>query len=125
MTTSHQDEMNEMKLLNRKNKGIKHLVAKAKIDQTGDIQNGKDLLQKLDNQEVKVGSGSLSMPIVERKVGGARGKKKELSIETTTPTNTPRPKTAWQLLVTNTMKEKGLNLKETLKYIKEHNLYKK
>ena len=33
--------------------------------------------------------------------------------------------TEWNTLVAKVRKEKGLNLKETLKYIKEHNLYQK
>ena len=54
---SHNDEMNEIKLLQRKNKGIKHLIARAKIDETGDIDAGKTMLKKLDNLEDKQGSG--------------------------------------------------------------------
>lgn len=107
---SHNDEMNEIKLLQRKNKGIKHLIAQAKIDETGDIDAGKTMLKKLDNLEDKQGSG---IPV--RKIGGCRKP----------VTKSTRPKTEWQLLVSHTMKEQGLNLKETLKYIKENNLYKK
>ena len=59
-----------------------------------------------------------------RKVGAGRKK------VTDTPTSSPveksiRSKTDWQILVNNTMKEQALGLKDTLKYIKEHNLYKK
>jgi hypothetical protein len=36
-----------------------------------------------------------------------------------------RKPTEWNTLVAKVRKEKGLTLKETLKYIKEHNLYQK
>jgi len=37
----------------------------------------------------------------------------------------PQKETEWNTLVAKTRKEKGLSLKDTLKYIKEHNLYQK
>ena len=38
---------------------------------------------------------------------------------------TERKPTAYQEMVKKVMKEKGMNMKDTLKYIKENNLYKK
>jgi hypothetical protein len=123
---SHNDELNEIKLLDRKNRKMKHIIAKQKIDQTGDIEVGKDLLKKLDNAEDKslIGSGHMNETLI-RKIGSGRKKK---TIETTpsnSPTKSIRVKTDWQILVNKTMKEQGLGLKDTLKYIKEKNLYKK
>ena len=123
---SHQDELNEIKLLDRKNRKMKHIMAKQKIDQTGDIEAGKDLLKKLDDAEDKslTGSGHHMNESLIRKIGSGR---KKLTIETpsNSPTKSIRVKTDWQILVNKTMKEQGLGLKDTLKYIKEKNLYKK
>ena len=126
---THNDELNEIKLLDRKNRKMKHIIAKQKIDQTGDIEDGKILLKKLDNAEDKSlsGSGHMNESLI-RKIGSGR---KKLTIKTIneTPSNSPtksiRVKTDWQILVNKTMKEQGLGLKDTLKYIKEKNLYKK
>ena len=122
---SHNDELNEIKLLDRKNRKMKHIIAKQKIDQTGDIEAGKDLLKKLDDAEDKslTGSGHMNESLI-RKIGSGR---KKLTIETpsNSPTKSIRVKTDWQILVNKTMKEQGLGLKDTLKYIKEKNLYKK
>jgi hypothetical protein len=122
---THFDEINEIKLLDRKNRKMKHIIAKQKIDQTGDIEAGKDLLKKLDDAEDKslTGSGHMNESLI-RKIGSGR---KKLTIETpsNSPTKSIRVKTDWQILVNKTMKEQGLGLKDTLKYIKEKNLYKK
>jgi hypothetical protein len=128
---THFDEINEIKLLDRKNRKMKHIIAKQKIDQTGDIEDGKILLKKLDNAEDKSlsGSGHMNESLI-RKIGSGR---KKLTIKTinlnetssNSPTKSTRPKTDWQILVNKTMKEQGLGLKDTLKYIKEKNLYKK
>ena len=34
-----------------------------------------------------------------------------------------RKPTVWQTLIKNTMKDKGLSMKEAIKYIKSNNLY--
>jgi hypothetical protein len=122
---SHQDELNEIKLLDRKNRKMKHIMAKQKIDQTGDIEDGKILLKKLDNAEDKslTGSGHMNESLI-RKIGSGR-KKKTIETPLNSPTKSIRVKTDWQILVNKTMKEQGLGLKDTLKYIKEKNLYKK
>jgi hypothetical protein len=117
---SHSDEINEMKLLNRRNKTMKHVIAKQKIDQTGNTDDGYSLLRQLENAEDK----SLSGSGIDRKIGTGR-KKKVLETITETPSKSTRAKTEWQILVNKTMNEQGLGLKDTLKYIKEHNLYKK
>ena len=117
---SHTDEINEMKLLNRRNKTMKHVIAKQKIDQTGNTDDGYSLLRQLENAEDK----SLSGSGIDRKIGAGR-KKKVLETITETPSKSTRAKTEWQILVNKTMNEQGLGLKDTLKYIKEHNLYKK
>lgn len=117
---SHSDEINEMKLLNRRNKTMKHVIAKQKIDQTGNTDDGYSLLRQLENAEDK----SLSGSGIDRKIGAGR-KKKVVGTITETPTKSTRTKTEWQILVNKTMNEQGLGLKDTLKYIKENNLYKK
>ena len=122
---SHNDELNEIKLLDRKNRKMKHIIAKQKIDQTGDIEAGKDLLKKLDDAEDKslTGSGHMNESLI-RKIGSGR-KKITIVTPSNSPTKSIRVKTDWQILVNKTMKEQGLGLKDTLKYIKEKNLYKK
>ena len=37
----------------------------------------------------------------------------------------PKKSTAWMDLLNKTRKEQGLNLKDTIKYVKDNNLYKK
>ena len=123
---THNDELNEIKLLDRKNRKMKHIIAKQKIDQTGDIEAGKDLLKKLDDAEDKslTGSGHMNESLI-RKIGSGRKKLTIVTTPSNSPTKSIRVKTDWQILVNKTMKEQGLGLKDTLKYIKEKNLYKK
>jgi hypothetical protein len=51
-------------------------MAKQKIDQTGNIEDGKILLKKLDNAEDKslTGSGHMNESLI-RKIGSGRKKK--------------------------------------------------
>lgn len=62
-----------------------------------------------------------------RKIGGSTGvavykKPKKIKGGAEKPKRKP---TAYQEMVKKIMKEKGMNMKDTLKYIKENNLYKK
>jgi len=65
--------------------------------------------------------------IEPRTIGGSAGvavykKPKKIKGGAEKPKRKP---TAYQEMVKKVMKEKGMNMKETLKYIKENNLYKK
>ena len=68
-----------------------------------------------------------------RKVGGS---KKDNGVSTLKPPKLlysssmsggakPKKSTAWMDLLNKTRKEQGLSLKDAMKYVKEHNLYKK
>ena len=68
-----------------------------------------------------------------RKVGGS---KKDNGVSTLKPAKLlysssmsggakPKKSTAWMDLLNKTRKEQGLSLKDAMKYVKEHNLYKK
>lgn len=122
MSITHADEMNEIKLRNRKNRGVKHLVAQQIIDKTNDVEEGKKYIDKVDKKEELE---QLSGSGIERKIGAGRRKKQVEPITAITEEKPKRKQTAWQKLVQETMKEKGMNLKDTLKYIKDNNLYKK
>lgn len=64
----------------------------------------------------------------ERKIGGsAHGvstlKPAKLLHSSSMSGGSTRQPNAWQTLIKNTMKEKGLSMKESIKYIKSNNLY--
>ena len=95
------------------------------------IHNSEKPLIKIHN------NNNVSNPIIhkaERKIGGS-----EYGVSTLKPakllqsssmsggcdTSKPCKKqpSAWQTIIKNTMKEKGLTMKEAIKYIKSNNLY--
>lgn len=71
-----------------------------------------------------------SKPNAERKIGGGPsggGPSGGSGVSTLKPAKLlsggAKKPSAWQTLIKNTMKEKGLNMKEAIKFIKSNNLY--
>ena len=60
----------------------------------------------------------------ERKIGGGvRVLKPTQALQSSGMSGGKKPPTAWQTIIKNTMKEKGLSMKEAINYIKSNNLY--
>jgi hypothetical protein len=63
----------------------------------------------------------------ERKIGGSANGVSTLKpaklLHSSSMSGGSKHPNAWQTLIKNTMKEKGLSMKESIKYIKSNNLY--
>ena len=55
--------------------------------------------------------------------GGVRLLKPTQALQSSSMSGGKKPPTAWQTIIKNTMKEKGLSMKEAINYIKSNNLY--
>ena len=60
--------------------------------------------------------------LFERKIGGSNHGVKSL-VKSGGSSKVKRQPTAWMLLVKKTISERGLSMKESIKYIKANNLY--
>ena len=84
-----------------------------------------------DNKKIIKRPVELSMKPPPRKIGGAKNNgvstlKPAKLLYSSSMSGGAKPKnTAWMDLLKKTREEQGLSLKNAMKYVKEHNLYKK
>ena len=109
------DEIMDMEEKEMKGKGFKKSVSIEKIKETEKKALGKGMAERMTK---KGGMKSINMDFE----GGMKGKGKA---ERMTKEGGAKKSNKWLDFVNKTRKETGKSLKDTLKYIKQNNLYKK